>query len=220
MHTNSLSRLLRVVAAATASLGLGGCACLSSGNIGDDRPFTIFHPHEVVIYKPQAGVPPADDKVFVYLAIQNNARPNAPMCFANWRSDANTWEANFGHDLIPQIVVASQGAPIIGKPEVRASGVSGVKLDNGDRFPGALPNPADFPYNEANFRRDFAIVLKPDRRAIGKQGNLQISVSIARSSDQSRGTLLPEISQFSIPVTLTNRFRPETMIPEPSEPKR
>ncbi|WP_316164976.1 MULTISPECIES: hypothetical protein [unclassified Bradyrhizobium] len=173
----------------------------------------------MVIYKPVAGTPPSNDLVYIYLAVQNNGRPNAPMCFAHYSSDYPQWWAGFGHDLVPKISVVAKDAPILGPIEVRDRGISDVELSTGERFPAVVPDPADFPLNEANFRRDFAIVVKPDRRAIGKSGLLNVSVTFEiKEGDRNRE--FPEEVSFSIPISLVNSFRPETMVPEQSEPIR
>ncbi|MES0117908.1 hypothetical protein ACYG9R_17845 [Mesorhizobium sp. RSR565B] len=209
----------RLLAAISLSFWLGGCACSLSGGGNQDRPFTVFRPHKVVIYRPVAGTPPSNDLIYIYFAVQNNARPNAPMCFAHFNPQNLAWRSGFGHDLVPKISITARNAPIIGRPEVRNGGISGIELTTGERFPAVAPDPSDFPLNEANYRRDFAILVRPDRRAVGKSGSLDVTVTFdIKEGKQTKS--FPEEVSFSIPISLVDSFRPETMVPEQSEPVR
>ncbi|HYD05915.1 MAG TPA: hypothetical protein VEC60_09320, partial [Reyranella sp.] len=179
--------------------------------------FEVLHPRELVIYKPVAGVAPQSDRAFIYLALQNNSAQNAPFCFACWDDKAARWDRFLFYDLVPVVEVTSHGAPIVGAPVVRLGGVGGRSLPPGKRFPDIIPDPADFPLNEANYRRDFAIMVQPDRSRIGATGTLEVRVSLARTPGSTVvGT--PQIARFRIPVTISEDFRPETMTTEPSGP--
>lgn len=219
LHNETWLFVRKFLALLLLSSWLGGCACTLGGVTAPERPFTVFRPHKVVVYKPVAGTPPSNDLIYIYLAVQNNARPNAPMCFAHFNAQSQAWWSGFGHDLIPKISVVARNAPVVGQPEVRNGGISDVELATGERYPAVIPDPSDFPLNEANYRRDFAIVVRPDRRAIGKTGSLDVSVTFDIKEGE-RVSKFPEEVTFSIPISLVSSFRPETMIPEQSEPIR
>ncbi|WP_374652317.1 hypothetical protein [Dongia sp.] len=204
--------------AISALLVLSGCACWSKPSSIGEYQFSVLHPRAVSIYKPVAGLPPSDDRLFLYLALQNDGRPEAPLCFACWSEDSKRWQWTPFKDLVPVISVVSEDAPIIGTPEVRMAGVSGKTITPGGRFPEIIPDPTDFPYNEANYSRDFAIVIHPDRSQIGATGYLAVTVSVARRDQPESGDGLAQIASFRIPVTVVDQFRPEAMTPEPSEP--
>lgn len=138
------------------------------------------------------------------------------MCFAGWDDRSGQWRRTPFQDLIPVVRVSNQDAPIFGEPEVRVDGIGGVALEPGRRFPDIIPDPAEFPYNEANYRRDFAIVLRPNRAAVPARGAIDVTVTMARREPRIPEEAPAQVARFRIPVVLLDEFRPDTMIPEPS----
>ena len=171
-----------------------------------------------MIYRPQAGVPPVDERLFIYLAFQNGSRPDSPMCFACWSERKGEWERQLAGDLVPVVEVVNDGAPIVGVPEVRLQGISGKGLLTGDRFPEVLPDVADFPLNEANYRRDFAIVVRPDRAAPQPSGRLHIKATLARAGQPTTASQAAQSVTFDIKIELRpNEFRPDVATVDTSE---
>jgi len=196
-------------------LASSGCSCFPprTGSL-DDYEFAVFHPQSVEIYKPLASEPPLNEKVYIYLRLDNTSAARTPMCFAWWFGSSNKWWG-IGNRLVPVVTAKSVGAPIVGDPEVRVTGISGKTICAGEYFPKTLPEAEDFPLNEANFDRQFCIVLRPDRRQVpGVQGHIEVTFTLAQSrSLVPPGT--PPIAKFNIPVRLVDRYRPEALSPEP-----
>lgn len=216
--------ILKGLAAALCGLLGASCTCAEPEQI-DQLRFSVYHPRAVTIYKPDAGIPPSNDRVFVYLALQNDSRPNNPMCFACWDSYHQNWSWEPFHNLIPVVSAQSVNAPILGQPDVQVFGIGGATLSPGSRFPEVPPDTGDFPLNEANFRRDFVLVLRPNRSitppvgtangAVFATGQVDVRFTVAPREGKSGKPAL--VSSFRIPVSLVNAFRPESMTPEPAE---
>ncbi len=112
----------------------------------------------------------------------------------------------------------SEGAPIRGTPEVLLSGLSRRNICPGKYFPPNMPDAGDFPLNEANYRRDFAIRITPDRTKTGASGALKIRFAL-RHVSRRLGADPPgtPFTEFRVPVTITDKFRPESITAEPSQ---
>src|SRR5262245_37645212 len=95
--TTMLSKVLCV----SILLFLSGCPCLGHRNARlADFNFSVLHPHEVVVYKPVGGAAPANDRIFIYLALQNDDTKGRPLCFC--KSDGEQFKRGFfspGHKL-------------------------------------------------------------------------------------------------------------------------
>ncbi|WP_426398222.1 hypothetical protein ACN9M1_05935 [Ralstonia sp. R-29] len=214
-------RIWRRVALATslvATMTLQACACLQSDGPIANYHFEVLRPRALVIYKPVAGTPPANDIAIIYLALQNDSEGPRSLCFACYRHSDKSWHRVLFSDVVPSVEVTSENAPIIGVPEVRLAGASGETVKPGRRFPDIIPDASEFPLNEANYRRDFAIVVHPDRTRVGVTGDLLVRVSLARPNHPRPDDGQPQIASFRIPVTISKEFRPETMTTEPSQP--
>ncbi|GGD75359.1 hypothetical protein [Rhizobium anhuiense] len=119
---------------------------------------------------------------------------------------------------MPVIEVVNDGAPIIGTPEVRLQGISGKGLRTGDRFPEVLPDIADFPLNEANYRRDFAIVIRPNRSAAQLSGKLHVKATLVRVGQPPTASQAAQAVTFDIKIEARpNEFRPDVMTVDTSE---
>ncbi|WZV77982.1 hypothetical protein AAFM48_07630 [Burkholderia pseudomallei] len=125
--------------------GLQACACLQSEGPIAHYHFDVFRPHAVVFYKPVAGTPPANDVAIIYLAIQNDSVGPRSICFACYSDSHNNWHRVFFHDVVPTVEVTSEGAPIVGLPEVHLGGASGKTVGPGRRFPEIIPSASQFP---------------------------------------------------------------------------
>jgi hypothetical protein len=219
-----------------AVLLLGGCACLFNEDQLDQFNFLVFHPQELRIYKPVAvhDSGPSDDKAILYLALQNNSLPKETFCFACWVPEKHAWDRGLTHDLALKIDVAKEGSvPILGEPEVDLAGISNETVVPGKRFPEVIPDMKEFPLNEANYRRDFAIIVHPDRSKMtqcltsdqppatynpAKTGFLRVKVSLARTGKEKPGDGTSQIADFRIPVIVCSDYRPEGMTVQPSAP--
>ena len=211
LQWRSATRLLALVSV----FALQGCACLQSDGPINSYAFQVFRPHELVIYKPVAG------QATIYLALQNNSDGPRSICLACYSHRKNRWYQLLSHDVVPVVDVTSEGAPILGEPEVRLFGASGEVIKPGNRFPKVIPDPSEFPLNEANYRRDFAIVIHPDpSKKIGATGKLVVKVTLARPKHPRNDDGSSQVATFRIPVTIGPDFRPETMTTETSQPSQ
>ena len=129
-----------------------GCACiLASKPSLKDYTFKVYRPSKVIIYKAIAGIKPEEDKVFIYLAVENESATEQPLCMAHFDSKTQKWQSAPFYNLKPLVVINNQGAPIIGEPEVLTTGIANRSLSPGERFPEVGPDIRDFPINESNF---------------------------------------------------------------------
>lgn len=212
-------RLLRVLArvfsAALAALA-AGCACLSAPADLQSIQFSVYHPAAVVLYKPIAGTAPPDERAYLYLALQNDSAADVPICLACWNQSDGRWRWTPWHDVVPVVTVVAEGAPVVGQPQAVVTGLGGQSVRPLHRSPETLPDTGDFPLNEANYRRDVAIMIRPDRSNLARAGVLHVSVTLAHrdpSTGQASGTERGRTARFDVPVTFAPDFRPETPIP-------
>lgn len=198
---------------------LNGCACISAPSDIKSIQFSVYHPASVVFYRPISGSPPLDEHNYIYLALQNDSKADTPICFACWNNEENIWDWIPFHDVVPVVSVISTDAPIIGKPEIFITGLGGQSISPLGRYPDVLPDTGDFPLNEANYRRDVAIKIRPDRSITSKSGILKVSVSLAKVNKltgEVSSTQTGQATQFNIPISFSSEFRPETSIPATS----
>ncbi|MEX3943309.1 hypothetical protein AB4Y44_27920 [Paraburkholderia sp. BR10937] len=215
-----LLRRAALSAALAAMACLQACGCLRSDGPISSYHFSVLHPRAVVVYKPVDGTPPETDVAIIYLAIQNDSEGPQSMCFACYSKSNKDWYRWFSHDVVPAVQVTSVNAPIVGAPEVRVYGASGETVGPGRRFPDIIPDPSEFPLNEAHYRRDFAIVVHPDRTRAGDAGGeLAVTVTLTRPKEPRPDDGHAQIATFRIPVKIiSDQWRPETMTIETSQP--
>lgn len=204
----------RAAAAAVCAYVLSGCQCLQAPSDLSQYSFSVYHSRNVVIYRKEPGQ--TDDVAYVYLSLQNDSPANCGMCFEYWSNSEQKWTGRIFASLVPVISVASEGAPIIGQPEVRTAGLSGQSIAPGHRFPEIVPDATEFPLNEASYRRDFVIVLRPDRSLTGTGGAVDVRVSLAHLAPRPDEKASP-VAHFRIPVSISDQFRPEGMTVETAE---
>ncbi|WP_162653320.1 hypothetical protein [Lentilitoribacter sp. Alg239-R112] len=186
---------------------LSSCACYVASKSKLEH-FAVYHPIEVRIYRPDAE--PENDLIYVYLAIANLG-VDEPMCFSHWSNQDLGWKKGILNTLEIDVEVQNDGAPLLQSPLSIVSGISGRKIDVNERFPEVLPDYRDFPLNEANYQRDFVIVLKPDRSKLltkNRAGSIEVNVKI--SKELKEGEIDSKHITFKVPVKLVNEFRPET----------
>jgi hypothetical protein len=188
------------------------CSCINSRFVDLDKmDYSLYYPDELVVYRPTAGSPPNKDRLYGYLAFQNESKTDEAFCFGRWSPRKQEWRKSlFGiASLAPRVKLLENTAPIVGDPVFHLTGISRETVLTGKRFPEVGPDSDDFPYNEYNFDRAFAIEMTPDRsKPPGSSGYLRFAFDLADISDSKSESQEVEVR---ILVSVSGEFRPGQM---------
>lgn len=210
------SGLARWVLLSLVAALLPSCTCLPRVGSLEAYNFSINHPRAIKVYKVAGGYPPEGDVAYAYLRIENTSADKLPISFGRWSERKKEWVSLFGR-LKPVVTVESDGAPILGEPEIILTGLSSKTVCAGRFFPKNMPDSRDFPLNEANFDRTFAVKIRPDRSRVSQQGNMVLRFKL--DYIDRRGMLAPASvpeAVVRIPISISSEYRPEAITTTPS----